>query len=74
MSVTFEQARVLIEEFHLPFENLQNILDVTRGEGVRLDNTEKNIGRRKYAFNLPQVLSLPQYYRPPSASYGKAQT
>lgn len=43
-------------------------------EGTRSDNTFKNIGLRKYAFNLPQVLSLPQIYRPPTGSYGKAQT
>ena len=43
-------------------------------EGTRIDNTMKNIGLKKYAFNLPQVLSLPTMYRPPAGSYGKAQT
>lgn len=43
-------------------------------EGTRCDNTVKNIGIRKYAFNLPQVLALPQLYRPPTGSYGKAQS
>lgn len=74
MAVTLEQGRILQQEFHLPAVNLQNVLDVTRSEGTRLDNTMKNICRRKYAFNLPQVLALPQLYRPPTASYGKAQT
>lgn len=74
MAVTLEQTRILQQEFHLPANNLQNVLDVIRSEGTRLDNTMKNIGRRKYAFNLPQVLSLPQQYRPAAGSYGKAQT
>lgn len=74
MAVTLEQARILQQEFHLPTANLQNVLDVMRSEGTRLDNTFKNICRRKYAFNLPQVLALPQLYRPPTASFGKAQT
>lgn len=74
MSVTLEQTRILQQEFHLPTGNLQNVLDVIRIEGTRLDNTMKNIGRRKYAFNLPQVLALPQQYRPPNGSYGKTQS
>ncbi|XP_070506535.1 inositol polyphosphate-4-phosphatase type I A isoform X2 [Chironomus tepperi] len=74
MAVTLEQARILQQEFHLPNVNLQNVLDVMRSEGTRLDNTFKNICRRKYAFNLPQVLALPQLYRPPTASFGKAQS
>lgn len=74
MAVTLEQTRILQQEFHLPNGNLQNVLDVIRSEGTRLDNTMKNIGRRKYAFNLPQVLNLPHQYRPPSGSFGKAQS
>lgn len=74
MAVTLEQTRILQQEFHLPAGNLQNVLDVIRSEGTRLDNTMKNIGHRKYAFNRPQVLALPSQYRPPNGSYGKAQS
>lgn len=74
MAVTLEATRILQQEFHLPAGNLQNVLDVIRSEGTRLDNTMKNIGHRKFAFNLPQVMALPQQYRPPNGSYGKAQS
>ncbi|XP_058444865.1 type II inositol 3,4-bisphosphate 4-phosphatase isoform X2 [Malaya genurostris] len=74
MAVTMEQCRVLQQEFHLSGSNVQNVLDTMRSEGTRSDNTMKNIGLRKYAFNLPQVLSLPQAYRPPAGAYGKAQS
>lgn len=75
MAVTLEQTRVLQQEFHLPSGNLQNVLDVIRSEGTRLDNTMKNIGKRKYAFSLPQIITLPQQYRPPTdTSYARLQT
>ncbi|XP_052873427.1 inositol polyphosphate-4-phosphatase type I A [Anopheles cruzii] len=74
MAVTLEQCRVLQQEFHLSTANVQNVLDTMRSEGTRSDNAMKNIGIRKYAFNLPQVLSLPAVYRPPAGAYGKAQS
>uniref|UniRef100_A0A182N1G6 phosphatidylinositol-3,4-bisphosphate 4-phosphatase n=1 Tax=Anopheles dirus TaxID=7168 RepID=A0A182N1G6_9DIPT len=74
MAVTLEQCRVLQQEFHLSAGNAQNVLDTMRSEGTRSDNTMKNVGTRKYAFNMPQVLSLPAAYRPPAGTYGKAQT
>lgn len=74
MSVTLENCRVLTKEFHLPSGSMQNVLDVMRREGTRLENTRKNVGVRKYAFSLPQTLALPQQYRPPSGSYGNTQT
>uniref|UniRef100_A0A182MTK1 phosphatidylinositol-3,4-bisphosphate 4-phosphatase n=1 Tax=Anopheles culicifacies TaxID=139723 RepID=A0A182MTK1_9DIPT len=74
MAVTLEQCRVLQQEFHLSASNAQNVLNTMRSEGTRSDNTMKNVGTRKYAFNMPQVLSLPAVYRPPAGTYGKAQT
>lgn len=74
MAVTLEQCRILQEEFHLPECSLQTVLNTMRSEGTRSENTLKNIGLRKYAFNMPQILSLPQMYRPPAGSFGKAQT
>uniref|UniRef100_A0A8D8H6Q0 phosphatidylinositol-3,4-bisphosphate 4-phosphatase n=1 Tax=Culex pipiens TaxID=7175 RepID=A0A8D8H6Q0_CULPI len=74
MAVTLEQCRVLQQEFHLSANIAQSVLDTMRSEGTRSDNTMKNIGLRKYAFNLPQVISLPQVYRPPAGAYGKVQS
>ncbi|XP_067641805.1 inositol polyphosphate-4-phosphatase type I A isoform X2 [Eurosta solidaginis] len=74
MSVTLEQCRVLVQEFHLPAKSVPYVLSTMRSEGTRMDNVFKNIDKRKYAFNLPQVLSLPSMYRPPAGSYGKAET
>ncbi|XP_055912176.1 inositol polyphosphate-4-phosphatase type I A [Eupeodes corollae] len=74
MAVTLEQCRLLVQEFHLPAKSVPNVLSAMRSEGTRMDNVKKNIGKRKYAFNLPQVYSLPAMYRPPLGSYGKAET
>ncbi|XP_037937151.1 inositol polyphosphate-4-phosphatase type I A isoform X2 [Teleopsis dalmanni] len=74
MAVTLEQCRMLVQEFHLLAKNVPFVLKTMRSEGTRMDNVFKNIDKRKYAFNLPQVLSLPAMYRPPTGSYGKAET
>ncbi|XP_037814556.1 inositol polyphosphate-4-phosphatase type I A isoform X1 [Lucilia sericata] len=74
MSVTLEQCRVLVQEFQLPAKSVPYVLNTMRSEGCRMDNVYKNIDKRKYAFNLPQVLSLPAMYRPPVGAYGKAET
>ncbi|XP_075157465.1 inositol polyphosphate-4-phosphatase type I A [Haematobia irritans] len=74
MAVTLEQCRVLVQEFQLPAKSVPQILNTMRSEGCRMDNVFKSIDKRKYAFNLPQVLSLPSMYRPPVGSYGKAET
>ncbi|XP_030568017.1 inositol polyphosphate-4-phosphatase type I A isoform X1 [Drosophila novamexicana] len=74
MAVTLEQCRVLVREFQLPAKHVPFALSTMRSEGTRIDNVYKNIGKYKYAFNLPQVIMLPAMYRPPVGAYGKAQT
>ncbi|KAH8411615.1 hypothetical protein KR215_007300 [Drosophila sulfurigaster] len=74
MAVTLEQCRVLVREFQLPAKHVPYALSTMRSEGTRMDNVFKNIGKHKYAFNLPQVIMLPAMYRPPVGAYGKAQT
>ena len=72
MSVTLEQAHILLREYNMDPECFQKVLDDTRSHGTRIRNTEKNIGIPQYAFNSIQVLALPKNYRPPEGTYKKA--
>ncbi len=45
-------------------------LDLLRQHGTRIENVFKNIGDRRYAFNLLQVRTLPRLLRPPDGTFG----
>ena len=72
MSVTLEQAQLLWRHHGLGEARIPRVAALMRLHGVRLDNVQRNIGRRTFAFNWLQQQQLPSQYKPPRAAAGSA--
>lgn len=72
MSVTHEQARITVGLSEQDPEYQLCIANVMREFGVRIGNARKNIGKKRFAFNVLQRGMLPNVYRPPTAVAGNA--
>jgi len=71
MAVTLQQCHLLQLHHQLDPRASGDVLNIVRSDGVRLLNSQKNIGEKKFRFDAAQIPSLPKQYRPPPGTYSR---
>ncbi|CAB3403490.1 unnamed protein product [Caenorhabditis bovis] len=71
MAATIEQGRVLKETCGFNGNQLAEVINSLRKDGVRRENCRKNVGRPVYSFSPFQMHFLPKTFRPPSGTYSQ---
>ncbi|EDQ90564.1 uncharacterized protein MONBRDRAFT_18386 [Monosiga brevicollis MX1] len=74
MAVTLEEVTVMRQFYEIDEITKESVLSNLRSKGVRIENVLKNIGEKRYAFNVLQVQALPAMLRPPDGYYGSSTT
>ena len=74
MSVTLEQARLLLARHSVIPEAQEVLTDTFRSEGVRRDCVMKNVGSTFYAFNRLQRALLPKVLQSPESTCGAGES
>ena len=72
MSVTLEQARLLVSQHGVPAVAVGALVEAFRRDGVRRDCVLKNVGVTCYAFNRLQRALLPRELQAPEVTCGVA--
>lgn len=70
MAVTLEEGRFIKEHCCVSGDQLLQIIESLRRNGVRLENCRKNIGKSLYSFSPFQMHFLPKEFHPPAGTYG----
>ncbi|CAD5217073.1 unnamed protein product [Bursaphelenchus okinawaensis] len=69
MGITLEEGRSLKETIGISQQQVEEIVDCLRRDGVRRENCRKNVGKAMYSFSPFQMHFLPKEFRPPAGTF-----
>ena len=71
---TLRETRILESSHIVNKSSFDAYLDLIRGYGTRIKNTEKNTGKAQYMFNSIQNTFLPKQFKAPKCTRGHGIT